>query len=107
MYLVNKLKMIYIINLATTTPTNSKMTRKNYNVNTLQEQVKAITKQYLEDIGHCSDANVYHKIIESVEKSIFETILEFTNGNQKEASTLSGVSRNTIRAKLEKHNINI
>lgn len=81
------------------------MTKKNFNVNTLQEQVHAITKQYLEDIGDCKDANVYHKIIDSVEKSIFETIIKFTNGNQKEASTLSGVSRNTIRAKLEKYSI--
>lgn len=81
------------------------MSKKIYNIHTLQEQVNSITKKYLEDIDGCSDADVYHKIIHSVEESIFKTIMDFTNGNQKSASLLSGISRNTLRTKLEKYKI--
>lgn len=81
------------------------MSKHSYNIHTLKEQVHMLTRQYLEDIGDCNDANIYHKIVSNVEESILEALIDFTKGNQKEAAILSGISRNTMRKKLEKHNI--
>jgi Fis family transcriptional regulator, factor for inversion stimulation protein len=81
------------------------MSKIKYNRATLKEQVSNITTQYLKDIDSQSNTNIYQKIIEAVEESIFEAILSHTNGNQQAAASVSGVSRNTIRKKIEKYNI--
>lgn len=76
-----------------------------YNRETLKEQVSQITTKYLQDVDCDDNTNIYQKIIEAVEESLFEAILSHTNGNQQAASHIAGVSRNTIRKKIEKYNI--
>ena len=44
--------------------------------------------------------NIYPAIIEKVEKSVIENILDFTNGNQLKASEILGLNRNTLRKKI-------
>ena len=81
------------------------MSKAKYNRATLKEQVSHITAQYLQDVGDQDNTNIYQKIIEAVEESVFEAILSHTNGNQQAAASISGVSRNTVRKKIEKYNI--
>lgn len=81
------------------------MSKAKYNRATLKEQVSHITTQYLQDVGDQENTNIYQKIIEAVEESLFEAILSHTNGNQQAAASISGVSRNTVRKKIEKYNI--
>ncbi|MBT4884711.1 MAG: Fis family transcriptional regulator [Legionellales bacterium] len=81
------------------------MSKNKHNIHTLKEQITNITEQYLVDIDGHNDTNIYKKIIDVVEESFLQTLLKHTNGNQKEASEISGISRNTIRKKLEKHKI--
>ena len=47
-----------------------------------------------------SNKNIYSLIIEKVEKSLIENILDFTNGNQLKASEILGLNRNTLRKKI-------
>ena len=49
----------------------------------------------------------YRIIIQFVEKSLIETILERTFGNQCKAAKLLGINRNTLCAKIKKYNINV
>ena len=82
------------------------MTHIEYNSHTLQKQVKAITKRYLEDMSGFGDTGIHQAIMECVEASILATVVEHTDGNQKEAATIAGISRNTLRNKLIKYDIN-
>ena len=79
------------------------MSKNKHNIHTLKEQVSNITEQYLVDIDGHNDKNIYKKIIAVVEESFLQTLLKHTNGNQKVASEISGISRNTIRKKIEKY----
>ena len=47
-----------------------------------------------------NNKNIYSVIIEKVEKSLIENILDYTNGNQLKASEILGLNRNTLRKKI-------
>ena len=81
------------------------MSEPTCNIHTLKDQVKSITAQYLNDIEGYQAAMMYQQLIDAVEESFLRTLLEHTQGNQKAAAEISGISRNTIRKKLSKHNI--
>lgn len=82
------------------------MNKKQYNIHTLQAQVESITKQFLTDTDGCKDSQIYQRIMSTVEESLITALMQYTSGNQKEAAEISGISRNTLRRKLEKYNIN-
>jgi DNA-binding protein Fis len=50
--------------------------------------------------------NLYFIFISEVEKILIEKVLFISAGNKKRASEILGISRNTLRAKILKLNIN-
>ena len=50
---------------------------------------------------------LYKSILESIEKPMFERILERTDGNQLKAAKILGINRNTMRAKIKKLGIDV
>jgi Fis family transcriptional regulator len=81
------------------------MSEPTCNIHTLKEQVKSITAQYLLDIEGYQADSMYQDLIDAVEESFLRTLLSHTQGNQKAAAAISGISRNTIRKKITKHNL--
>lgn len=49
----------------------------------------------------------YHTIVSNVEKCLIEKALAATKGNQVKASALLGITRVTLRKKMQEYNINI
>lgn len=49
--------------------------------------------------------DLYHSIISNVEKSLIENALKATKGNQVQASQLLGITRVTLRKKMQAYNI--
>ena len=49
--------------------------------------------------------DVYHRILERVERPLIETVLARTDGNQIRAAALLGINRNTLRKKIGDLNI--
>ncbi|MDD5669394.1 MAG: helix-turn-helix domain-containing protein [Candidatus Omnitrophica bacterium] len=45
---------------------------------------------------------LYKSILEEIEKTLLEHVLERTEGNQLKAAKILGLNRNTIRSKLKK-----
>ena len=43
---------------------------------------------------------IYHLLLEQVEKPLVETVLRHTEGNQIRAAALLGINRNTLRKKI-------
>ena len=82
------------------------MSESEYNVHTLKEQVTHITKRYLDDMSGFGDTGIHQTIMDTVEGSILRTVMTYTDSNQKEAAFILGISRNTLRNKLTKHDIN-
>ena len=50
---------------------------------------------------------LYRYILDMIERSIFEGILERTYGNQLRAARILGINRNTMRAKIRKLGIDV
>ena len=49
--------------------------------------------------------NIYTVVISSVEKQLIEKVLEITKGNKQKASELLGITRVTLRKKMQEYNI--
>ncbi len=52
-----------------------------------------------------NSSDIFHKILSNVEKSLIEKALRTTKGNQVQASALLGITRVTLRKKMQEYNI--
>ena len=73
--------------------------------NELTEAVKKTLSIYLDQLGDQTATDIHDMVIRHVEKAMFEWVLEQAKGNQTKAASMLGVSRNTLRRKLEQYRI--
>lgn len=73
--------------------------------NGLQELTGLIENLLKRTLADESKSNIYHSIISSVEKNLVEKALHITKGNQVQASALLGITRVTLRKKIQEYNI--
>ena len=57
-------------------------------------------EQYFRDLDGETPAAIYDMVIKSVERPMFEAVLNHAGGNQTLASQMLGINRNTLRKKL-------
>ena len=55
---------------------------------------------YFANLDGETPAAIYDMVIQSVERPIFEAVLNHAGGNQTLASQMLGINRNTLRKKL-------
>lgn len=60
---------------------------------------------YFKDLDGESPHGVYDMVLHSVEKPLLESVMAFAKGNQSRAAEILGLNRNTLRKKLQQHNI--
>jgi two-component system nitrogen regulation response regulator GlnG len=66
-----------------------------------EDMVKAKLAGFLKRMDGYPVRDLYDKVLERVERPLFDLVLEHTGGNQLKAAELLGVNRNTLRKKLE------
>lgn len=67
----------------------------------LRECVRSALRSYLQSMdGHEVDG-LYRMVLEEVERPLIETVLESANNNQSVAARMLGMSRSTLRKKLQ------
>jgi two-component system nitrogen regulation response regulator GlnG len=44
---------------------------------------------------------VYHRVLEEVERALFDVALRHSNGNHLKAAKMLGINRNTLRKKVQ------
>ena len=59
-----------------------------------------IREQTLETLASSGPDEVYHQMMERVERPLLEAVLQHTRGNQLRAASLLGINRNTLRKKI-------
>ncbi|MBN3859643.1 Fis family transcriptional regulator [Neisseriaceae bacterium PsAf] len=62
---------------------------------------------YFDELEGEEPTGVYDMVISQVEKSLIDFILEKCNGNQTKTAKMLGISRNSLRVRIEKHNLNM
>lgn len=60
---------------------------------------------YFKDLDGEAPQGVYDMVLHCVEKPLLESVMSFAKGNQSKAAEFLGLNRNTLRKKLQQHNI--
>ena len=73
---------------------------------TIQECLSSVVGRYLaayleEHKNHLPVGKLYELVMGEVEKSLFAETLRLTKGNQKKASEILGINRNTLRKRKD------
>jgi len=71
----------------------------------LRQNVQHAIRRYLEDMGHCKTECLYQTLLAQVEPPLIEEVLRFTHGNQTKTARILGITRNTLRSKLDRYDI--
>lgn len=90
-----------------TTETNEKSTMAADLPTPLRKNVELAIRRYLDDMGHAQPDSLYRTLMAQVEPPLLEEVLRFTQGNQSKTAKILGITRNTLRAKLNLYDIPI
>ena len=73
----------------------------------LRKNVQRAIRRYLEDMGSSQPECLYRTLLAEVEPPLIEEVLRFTQGNQSQTARILGMTRNTLRAKLNRYDISV
>ena len=71
----------------------------------LRKNVQEAIRRYLEDMGHSQPESLYRVLMAEVEPPLIEEVLRYTQGNQSRTARILGMTRNTLRTKLDRYDI--
>jgi len=69
----------------------------------LTDSIYQVVTNYLKSSPGANSSELYDFILEVIEPPLFEAIMQHTMGNQVKAAKILGISRGTLRKKLEKY----
>ena len=72
---------------------------------TLAEYVSIVLKNYFNNLDGQFTTNLYDMVLSEVEKPLLETVLQHTNRNQTTTANILGLSRGTLRKKMQQYNL--
>jgi len=67
--------------------------------------VKQAVETYLADMNGHDTGGLYDLVIKEVEKPLLETVLHHAGHNQTKAANMLGLSRSTLRKKMEHYHL--
>lgn len=71
----------------------------------LRKSVQTAIRHYLEDMGKSQPDSLYRTLMAEVEPPLIEEVLRYTQGNQSRTAKILGMTRNTLRTKLNRYQI--
>jgi Fis family transcriptional regulator len=73
----------------------------------LRQHVQITISRYLKDMGKTVPENLYQMLLAEIEPPLIEEILKHTSGNQSRAAGMLGITRNTLRTKMQRYSIKV
>ena len=73
----------------------------------LRQHVQLTISRYLKDMGKTVPENLYQMLLAEIEPPLIEEILKHTSGNQSRAAGMLGITRNTLRTKMQRYSIKV
>jgi Fis family transcriptional regulator len=81
------------------------MNTNKENENTLSQHVKVALDNYFNNLDGQHTTNLYEMVIKEIEKPLLESVLAYNNNNQSLAAKILGLSRGTLRKKMQKYEL--
>ena len=67
--------------------------------------VRRSLNRYFRDLDGEEPSDIYDMVVKAVEKPLLIFIMDRVEGNQSRAAELLGINRNTLRKKLQEHEL--
>lgn len=74
-------------------------------INPLEQSVRDNLERYFDDLGDSQPHDILAMVVQCVERPVLEVALQKSQGNQSRAAEILGITRSTLRKKLQAHNI--
>jgi Fis family transcriptional regulator len=71
----------------------------------LDEAVSRSLEKYFKDLEGAPALSISDMVIRAVERPMLEVVMRQAGGNQLRASAMLGINRNTLRKKLQQHDM--
>ncbi len=71
----------------------------------LSSQVKTAVEHYLNKLDGIESTGLHAMVLAEVEKPLLETTLKYAGYNQTKTAQILGISRSTLRKKLEQYDL--
>lgn len=68
----------------------------------LSKAVETSLQHYFDHLNGEMPTGLHQMVIHEVEKALFESVMQLTDGNQSRAAEVLGINRNTLRSRLNK-----
>ena len=75
------------------------------NGQTLSDHVRQSVEEYFAHLSGHDSSGLYHLVLSEIEKPLLETALKHSDFNQSKAAKVLGLSRSTLRKKLDQYGI--
>ncbi len=69
--------------------------------------VRQAIEEYFKDLDGAKPVAIHNMVLKSVEKPMIETVLAHAEGNQTVAAEMLGITRSTLRKKIQALKINL
>ncbi|HET7307725.1 MAG TPA: DNA-binding transcriptional regulator Fis [Gammaproteobacteria bacterium] len=73
----------------------------------LRDCTEQALEKYFNDLNGHGAEDVYAMVLGEIEPPLLKTALKYCRGNQSRAAALLGISRSTLRKKLQTYQINL
>ena len=98
-FLVSERLTMSTVELRASTPYGS----ASAHTSSLRDCVKHAVRGYLSQLDGQNVTNVYNLVLNEIEEALLHTMMQFTEQNQSKAAAYLGLSRGTLRKKLEQY----
>jgi len=82
-------------------PSPKKNIMKSHSPHSLETCVRERLKSYFADLGDAKPQDMLAMVVRCVENIVIQVALEKTHGNQTQAAQMLGVTRSTLRKKMQ------
>lgn len=84
---------------------DTRVTAEDIRGENIDDMINSILKKMPESEFSQHYGSIYRQFVSVFEKNLFEAVLDRTNGNQAKAAEMLGVSRNTLRERIKRFEI--
>jgi Fis family transcriptional regulator len=71
----------------------------------IEGSVRQTLEQYFKDLGDAEPQGVHDLFMMAAERPLLEVVMKHAEGNQSRAAMWLGINRNTLRRKLQDHQL--